>query len=115
MKSFIHQVVRRVMLAVLAVAAGGHLGAQTLTTLGSVAPNPGAGDISQLAAGNTTRPDGLNYYTDNSAPAGQTFTTGSSPMNLVSLSVKTAVPFVWTDPDTGDSPQRFYRIKFGPE
>jgi hypothetical protein len=90
MKSFINQVVRRVMLAFLAVAACGHLGAQTLTALGSVAPNPGPGDISQLAAGNTTGPDGLNYYTDNSAPAGQTFTTGSSPMNLVSLSVKTA-------------------------
>jgi lysophospholipase L1-like esterase/fibronectin type 3 domain-containing protein len=62
----------------------------SLQSTGSTAPSPGANDISQLATSNTTRPDGLNYYTDNSAPAGQTFTTGPSPMNLVSLSVKTA-------------------------
>jgi hypothetical protein len=91
MKSFINNVWRRVMLAFLAVAAGGHLGAQTLTSLGAVAPNPGPDDISQLStAGNTAWPDGLNYFTDNNPIAGQTFTTGSSPMNLVSLSVKTA-------------------------
>jgi lysophospholipase L1-like esterase/regulation of enolase protein 1 (concanavalin A-like superfamily) len=62
-----------------------------LQSTGSMAPVPGAGDISQLStSGNTTWPDGLNYFTDNNPLAGQTFTTGSTPTNLVSLSLKTA-------------------------
>ena len=74
-----------------AFVAGGRLSAaHTFSNFGTTAPTPGANDIVQLASGATTSPDGLNYYTDNAAPAGQTFTTGSSPMNLVSLSVKTA-------------------------
>jgi len=90
MKSLINKVCRRVIWPFLAVAAGGHLSAQTLTAIGSAAPSPGANDISQLATSNTTWPDGINYFTDNNPIAGQTFTTGSNPMNLVSLSVKTA-------------------------
>jgi aryl-phospho-beta-D-glucosidase BglC (GH1 family) len=81
--------VRRVSLLLFAVSMAGGLSAQTLTSLAS-APSPGPDDISQLATSSTTWPDGLNYFTDNNPIAGQTFTTGSSPMNLVSLSVKTA-------------------------
>lgn len=70
----------------LAVALPKH----TLQSTGSSAPTPAPDDISQLATSNTTWPDTLNYFTDNNPIAGQTFTTGSSAMNLVSLSVKTA-------------------------
>ena len=42
------------------------------------------------ANGDQTFPDGLNYFTDNSAPAGQTFTTRTNAMNLVSVAIKTA-------------------------
>ena len=70
----------------LAVALPKH----RLQSTGSTAPTPGPNDISQLATSNTTWPDGMNYFTDNNPIAGQTFTTGPNPMNLVSLSVKTA-------------------------
>ena len=90
MKSFSNNLWRRVIWPFLAVAAGGHLGAQTLTSIGSAAPSPGVNEISQLATSNTTWPDGINYFTDNNPIAGQTFTTGSNPMNFISLSVKTA-------------------------
>jgi hypothetical protein len=51
--------------SVLMVLAG-TIRAQTLTDLGATAPTPGANDVSQLStSGNTTAPDGLNYYTDN--------------------------------------------------
>jgi len=90
MKSLINKLWRRVIWPVLAVAASGHLGAHTLTSIGSAAPSPGPNDISQLTTSNTTWPDGINYFTDNNPIAGQTFTTGPSAMNLVSLSVKTA-------------------------
>lgn len=61
-----------------------------LQSAGSTAPTPGPDDISQLATSTTTWPDGINYFTDNNPIAGQTFTTGANPMNLVSLSVKTS-------------------------
>jgi len=71
--------------------------AQTLTDTGPAAPTPGPNDVSQLLTnGNTAatipsgKPDGLNYYTDNSAPPGQTFTTGPSSTNLVALAVRTS-------------------------
>jgi lysophospholipase L1-like esterase/fibronectin type 3 domain-containing protein len=79
-----------VIAATVAEAFAVALPKHRLQSTGSAAPTPGAGDISQLATSNTTWPDGLNYFTDNNPIAGQTFTTGSSPMNLVSLSVKTA-------------------------
>ena len=71
---------------------------QTLLDLGAAAPTPGANDIAQLStAGNQTKPDGLNYYTDNqtshsAGEPGQTFTTGtnSSGYTLTSVSLMTA-------------------------
>ena len=82
---------------VLLILAGA-IRAQTLTDLGGTAPTPGANDVSQLSAsGNTTAPDGLNYYTDNqtghgSGEPGQTFKTGanSSGYVLTSLAIRTS-------------------------
>lgn len=62
----------------------------TLSNLGGTAPVPGPNDISQLNTSGTTWPDGLNYFTDNGAPAGQTFTTPAKVLNLVSVAIKTA-------------------------
>jgi hypothetical protein len=79
--------------AILFLSAGlaSSLCAQTLTDLGPAAPSPGTSDISQLStSGNQTWPDGINYFTDNNPPVGQTFTTGSNAMNLVSVAIKTA-------------------------
>lgn len=74
---------------VVGLAGGGH--AQTLTNLGLVAPSPGTNDISQFSTqGNTTLPAGINYYTDNGSPVGQTFTTGTDAMRLTSVAIKTA-------------------------
>ncbi|HMP84970.1 MAG TPA: hypothetical protein PKA41_19945, partial [Verrucomicrobiota bacterium] len=65
--------------------------AQTLSNLGLTAPTPGPNDITQLStSGNTTWPDGINYFTDNNPPGGQTFTTGTNAMRLTSLAIKTA-------------------------
>jgi hypothetical protein len=87
-------VIRNVILLFVAAVAGGHLYAQTLTDIGSAAPSPGTNDISQLSTnGNTAwpnKPDNLNYYTDNNPAPGQTFTTGTNAMNLVSVAIKTA-------------------------
>ena len=81
----------RFVLQLLAIGLAGALNAQTLTDLGSTAPSPGTNDIYQLStSGNTTWPDGLNYFTDNNPPAGQTFTTGTNAMKLVSVAIKTA-------------------------
>jgi hypothetical protein len=46
---------------------------------GPAAPNPGIYDISQLVSANPSVVPGLNYYVNNSAPPGQTFTTGTNP------------------------------------
>ena len=79
------------VLQLLAIGLAGVLHAQTLTDIGSAAPSPETNDISQLSAnGNQAWPDGLNYFTDNNPPAGQTFTTGTNAMKLVSVSIKTA-------------------------
>ena len=84
-------VIRSLFLALISVVTGGHLCAQTLTNLGAAAPTPGPNDISQLStSGNTTWPDGINYFTDNNPPVGQKFTTGTNAMRLTSLAVKTA-------------------------
>src|ERR1035441_4797755 len=83
---------RRVILPFVAVGLAGSLSvyAQTLTGIHS-APSPGANDISQLStSGNTTWPDGINYFTDNNPPVGQTFTTGTNATRLVSVAIKTA-------------------------
>ena len=84
-------------ISVLMVLAGA-IRAQTLTDLGATAPTPGANDVSQLStSGNTTFPDGLNYYTDNqtghsAGEPGQTFKTGanSSGYTLTSLAIRTS-------------------------
>ncbi len=81
----------RAAVLVLVANLATSLSAQTLANLGGVAPTPGANDISQLSTqGNKTAPDGINYYTDNNPPVGQTFTTGTNAMRLTSLAIKTA-------------------------
>jgi aryl-phospho-beta-D-glucosidase BglC (GH1 family) len=83
--------VRNLILQLFAVGLAGVLNAQTLSNIGTAAPSPGTNDIRQLSThGDQTWPDGLNYFTDNNPPAGQTFTTGTSAMNLVSVAIKTA-------------------------
>ena len=81
----------RSAILLLVVGLASSLSAQTLTNLGAVAPTPGADDISQFStSGNTTSPDGINYYTDNNPPVGQKFTTGTNAMRLTSVAIKTA-------------------------
>ena len=71
--------------------------AATLTDLGTAAPTPGAYDTFQLSIlGQTNKPDGLNYYTDNQSDhgagePGQTFTTGNNTSGyfLNSIAIKT--------------------------
>lgn len=83
--------IRIILLQLLAAGLTGSLRAQTLTSLGAVAPTPGTNDISQLSSqGNTTMPAGINYYTHNGSPVGQTFTTGTNAMRLTSVAIKTA-------------------------
>jgi len=85
-----HLVIRSVVLPFIAMGLAGVLHAQTLADIGG-APSPGTNDISQLSTqGNQTWPDGINYFTDNNPPVGQTFTTGTNVMRLTSLAVKTA-------------------------
>ena len=75
----------------LVVVMAGAARAQTLMDIGQAAPTPGTNDICQLStSGNQTWPDGINYFTDNNPPVGQTFTTGSTALNLVSVAIKTA-------------------------
>ena len=85
--------VRSLILQLFAVGLAGVLHAQTLTDIGA-APSPGTNDISQLSTqGNTAHPnepDNLNYYTDRNPAPGQTFTTGTNAMRLVSVAIKTA-------------------------
>jgi hypothetical protein len=81
----------RFVLQLFAIGLAGVLHAQTFTDIGSAAPSPGTNDISQLSTtGNQTWPDGLIFFTDNNPPVGQTFTTGTNAMKLVSVAIKTA-------------------------
>jgi len=90
-KRAINIIFRSIVLQLLAVGVAGSLYAQTLTDIGTFAPSPGTNDISQLStSGDTTWPDGINYFTDNNPPVGQTFTTGTNALNLVSVAIKTA-------------------------
>ena len=83
--------VRGLLLQFFAVGLVGGLHAQTFSDIGPAAPSPGTNDIFQLStSGNQTWPYGLNYFTDNNPPVGQTFTTGTNAMNLVSVAIKTA-------------------------
>jgi cellulose 1,4-beta-cellobiosidase len=67
--------------------------APTLSNLGGITPTPGTYDIYQPSTqGNTAwpnKPDGINYYTDNTQPVGQTFTTGTNAVNLTTVAIKT--------------------------
>ena len=85
--------VRGLLLQFFAVGLVGGLHAQTFSDIGPAAPSPGTNDIYQLSTqGNTAnpnKPDALNYYTDNNPPPGQTFTTGTNAMRLVSVAIKT--------------------------
>jgi fibronectin-binding autotransporter adhesin len=81
--------------AALSVGALAGAGMQILD-VGSAAPVPGANDIAQLltngiATGGNAQ-DGLNYFSDNTPPPGQTFTTGPNPNGYIvnGLYVKTA-------------------------
>jgi hypothetical protein len=79
------------VLLFVVVSMAGVACAQTLTDIGIASPTPGPNDISQLSTnGDQKAPDGLNYYTDNGVPPGQTFTTGSNATNLIALAIKTA-------------------------
>ena len=86
------------LLAAAFLAAAAATAQPVLVDLGATAPTPGASDIYQLStAGNTTFPDGINYYTDNFTDhglgePGQTFTTGSNPAGyqLNSIAFQTA-------------------------
>lgn len=64
----------------------------TLTDLSGAIPTPGSNDISVLDTSAEGQPPGLNYYFDNSAPPGQTFTTSNNPNGylLTSLAVYAA-------------------------
>ena len=81
--------------ATLSVGALAGAGMQ-ISDVGSAAPVPGANDISQLfafgiATGGGAQ-DGLNYFSDNTPPPGQTFTTGPNPNGYIvnGIYVKTA-------------------------
>jgi hypothetical protein len=84
-------VIRNAFLPLVATVVGGHLYAQTFTDIGSTAPSPGTNDLYQLSTqGNTTWPDGINYFSNNNPPVGQTFTTGTNALSLATVAVKTA-------------------------
>ena len=86
-----HSAIRSLILQFFAVGLAGSLSAHAFTDIGPAAPSPGTNDIFQLStSGIQTWPDGLNYFTDNNPPAGQTFTTGTNAMKLVSVAIKTA-------------------------
>ena len=61
-----------------------------LTDIGAANPVPGPNDMAQLSTnGNTHLTGTFNYFTDNATPPGQTFTTGTKPVVLSSLSLRT--------------------------
>ena len=85
------------VLLALGVSVGIARAQVSLTDIGTANPTPGPNDIFQLSTnGNTAahtpvtgKPDGLNYYTDNTSPPGQTFTTTSTSTNLLSVAIRT--------------------------
>jgi beta-galactosidase len=98
---------------VFAAAASGFVRAQTLTDIGTASPTPGPNDISQLSTnGNTTFPDGLNYYTDNqtghdAGEPGQTFTTGTNSAGYLLSTVSLRTSGLGDDSGIG-APQPYY-------
>ncbi len=87
-----------------------------ITDIGSADPAPlPVDDISQLYLG-SGKPDGLNYYLDNSSPPGQTFLTGSNPSGytLTSLAVHTSGDSAGSLPAAGQVYQlRVYSVSGG--
>jgi len=91
-KSFLPSSVRhtsRTALFLAAVTLVGSVHGATIADFGTTDPTATGSDVSQFGSGNNR--DGLNYYSDNAASPGQTFTTGSNPSGygLPSLYVKT--------------------------
>jgi hypothetical protein len=83
--------IRTVTLMFAAVAAmAGVARAQTLADIGAANPIPGPYDISQLSTNGNTLLDGdFNYFSNNNPPPGGTFTTGTNPVVLTTVSFKT--------------------------
>ena len=76
--------------AILVTAMPWAARAQSLTDIGSGNPVPGTNDIFQLSTnGNQTLTGAFNYFTDNANPPGQTFTTGTNPLVLTSVAIRT--------------------------
>ena len=109
MKTILHFILLQLFFAGLAGIAR----AQLLTDLGATAPTPGANDISQLSTqGNTSGPDGLNYYTDNqlsygTGEPGQTFTTGANASGYVLTSLALRTGGLYNSSGT-TTPQPYY-------
>ena len=79
-----------IRIAVLAASLLATARAQTLTDLGAANPVPGTNDIFQLGTnGNQMLTGAFNYFTDNANPPGQTFTAGTNPLVLTSVSLRT--------------------------
>jgi len=77
-----------------------------LVDLGTNAPTPSSYDAAQLVSAVTTQDaGGLNYYYDNSAPPGDTFTTGTNPKGYLMSSV--AVDFQGGSSSGTTTPQGF--------
>jgi hypothetical protein len=89
MASFLNRAGRITLSLVAALALAETAHAAVIADFGTTAPTPGANDVAQTTGG--TDRDGLNYFSDNSTPPGQTFTTGSNPAGygLTDLYVKT--------------------------
>ncbi|HEV2437787.1 MAG TPA: cellulase family glycosylhydrolase [Verrucomicrobiae bacterium] len=84
-------IIRSVLFPFLLTGLAGGLCAQTLSDLGPTAPNPETNDIYQLSTqGDQTWPDGINYFSNNNPPAGQTFTTGTNAVKLATVAIQTA-------------------------
>jgi hypothetical protein len=69
--------ISRIVSFIAAAIFVGSVHSATIADFGTTVPTPGPNDISQLTGGNNE--DGLNYFSDNATPPGQTFTTGSNP------------------------------------
>jgi len=64
---------------IVAVAAQTNSTLATIVDASSSPPSPGTYDISQLTVAVPSVVSNLNYYVNNAAPPGQTFTTGNTP------------------------------------
>jgi hypothetical protein len=84
--------IRSSILPIFAVGLAGSLYGQTLilTDIGTANPTRGPNDIAQLSTnGNAHLTGTFNYFTDNTNPPGQTFTTGTKAAVLSTLCLRT--------------------------